>query len=293
MSARYATKAAVRDLERKLTDRDEAVIRRVSVLRFVTGDQLRRLHFADADEHASARAARRALLRLTRLGCLERLPRQVGGVRRGSAGFVYHLGLAGQRLAMERGWLPERRRRRSQLPGTLFMAHGLQVAELHTLLTEADRSRRIELLELNAEPACWRRYGGSGSLRSTLKPDSFVRLGAGDFEDSYFIEVDQGTEGSGALEAQLSRYVNFEASGIEQAQRGVFPKTLWLAPTAERAEAIKRCIEQLPSEKRELFAVARFAEVVAWLGQSGVGEGLPSHEKMEVMRGEIYDQNKA
>ena len=280
MSARYATKAAVRGLERKLTDRDKAIIRRVSGLRFVTGDQLRRLHFADADELASARAARRALLRLTRLGCLDRLPRQVGGVRRGSAGFVYHLDLAGQRLAMERDWLTKRRRRPSHLPGTLFMAHGLKVAELHTLLVEADRSRRIELLELNAEPACWRRYGGAGSLRATLKPDSFVRLGAGDFEDSYFIEVDQGTEGSGALEAQLYRYVDYEASGIEQAERGVFPKILWLVPTAKREAAIERCIERLRSEKRELFAVAQFSEVLARLAQSDSAEGLPSREKI-------------
>jgi hypothetical protein len=258
MSRRYLTSALLRDIESRLSERDKAVIKRVFDLRFVSGSQLSRLHFAEAN----ARAARRALLRLTRLDVLARLPRQVGGVRSGSAGFIYHLGIAGQRLAVERGWQPERSRRRSHLPGTLFLNHSLQVAELHTLLVEADRSRRVELLELAAEPACWRSYGGTHGQRCTLKPDSYVRLGAGAYEDSYFIEVDMGTEGSRALERKLRDYLAYEASGIEQAARGVFPKTLWLAPDAERAKAIEDCIARLLRSARELFAVALFTDAV-------------------------------
>src|SRR4249919_3976466 len=143
MSGRYVTAAVARDLERRLTERDRAVARSVLDLRFMSGAQLARMHFADADP----RAARRTLLRLTRLDVLERLPRQVGGVRAGSAGFVYRLGLAGQRLALLRGWIPERRRRRSRIPGTLFLSHALQVSELHTQLVEAERTGGPELLE--------------------------------------------------------------------------------------------------------------------------------------------------
>jgi hypothetical protein len=61
------------------------------------------------------------------------------------------------------------------------------------------RSRTVELLELSAEPACWRKYGGIGAQPTTLKPDSYARLGVGTYEDSYFIEIDMGTEGSRAL----------------------------------------------------------------------------------------------
>jgi hypothetical protein len=204
-------------------------------------------------------------LRLTRLGALERLPRPVGGVRAGSAGFVYHLGLAGQSVAIAKGWQPERRRRRSQTPGTLFVRHALQVAELHARLVEADRSRRLELLELTAEPACWRVYGGVQGQRTTLKPDSYVRLGVGSFEDSYFIEVDMGTEGSGALERQLAMYVAHWASGREQAERGVFPRTLWLAQDARRVSAIEGCIGGLPGQSQELFQVALFAQAISVL----------------------------
>ncbi len=103
MSARYLSAALLRDLETKLTQRDLEVLRRVSDLHFVSGAQLARLSFTDSDdERANVRAARRALLRLVRLGTLERLDRPVGGIRAGSAGFVYYLGVAGQRIAVAR-----------------------------------------------------------------------------------------------------------------------------------------------------------------------------------------------
>lgn len=260
MSDRYVTAAVARELAEQLSERDRAIARRVLDLRFVSGSQLARMHFADAD----SRAARRSLLRLTGLDVLERLPRVIGGVRAGSAGYIYRLGLAGQRLALEQGWLPDRRRRRARIPGNLFVDHALQVAELHMLLIEADRERRIELLELRAEPACWRELRGVGAQRgATLKPDSFVRLGAGEFEDSYFIEVDMGTEGSQAVDRQLKAYVAYEASGKEQAERGVFPKTLWLAPDARRVSALESCVRRLPRPARELFQVASFTDAVA------------------------------
>lgn len=257
--SRYITAAVARDLDAQLTDQGRAVLRSVLELRFVSGDQLTRMHFVGADP----RAARRSLLRLTRLDVLERLPRVVGGVRAGSAGYVYRLGLAGQRLALQLGWIPERRRRRSRVPGTLFLSHALAVAELHTRLIEADRAGRLELLELSAEPACWRNYGGVGAQRSTLKPDSFLRLGVGEYEDSYFIEVDRGSEGSRALDRQLRAYAAYFDSAREQTERGVFPKTLWLVPDDRRVSAIEDCVLRLPREKRELFQVGLFADAVS------------------------------
>src|ERR1700683_1118188 len=168
MTRRNLTAAAYRQQASQLVERDLTVLQWVSDLRFVSGSQLPRLCFADTDDpDVNGRAARRALLRLFRLGLLERLSRQVGGVRSGSAGFVYHLGLSGQRLAIERDWQPERRGRRSLTPGTLFVRHTLQVSELHTLLIEHDRSRSVELLELAAEPSCWRNCGGIGGQRQT------------------------------------------------------------------------------------------------------------------------------
>jgi hypothetical protein len=263
MTAQYFTAAACRKLADRLSERDWLVLQRVTALRFVTGSQLTRLCFADsADAQANARAARRALLRLTRLGILERLPRPIGGVRAGSAGFVYRPGLGGHRLAVLRAWQPERQRRRSLVPGTLFLRHTLAIAELHTRLTECERSGRFELLELAAEPLCWRIYDGLGGQRSYLKPDSYVRLGLGPYEDSYFIEVDRGTEGSRALTWQLERYVAYNRTGQEQTRRGVFPKALWLTTSAERARAIEDCLRRLPADAQALFQVANFDDAL-------------------------------
>jgi hypothetical protein len=252
------TAERLKELDAQLSERDRAVLRRFAGLRFVSGSQLARLDFAGVP----ARTVREALLRLKRLDVLERLPRTVGGVRAGSSGYIYRLGSAGQRLAAMHSWLPAASRWRAHVPGTLFLAHTLQVAELHARLVEAGRAGRIELIELAGEAASRRRYGGPFGPR-VLKPDGYVRLGSGDYELVYFIEVDMGTEGSRALLAKLRQYVEYEASGREQDVDGVFPVTLWLAPDAERAQVIGDCIARLPRPVRKLFATAEFGDVIA------------------------------
>jgi hypothetical protein len=153
------------------------------------------------------------------------------------------------------------RLRRSQFPGTFFLKHSLAVAELHTLLCEAGRAGRFELLELVAEPACWRSFAGLGNQGRMLKPDSYVRLGVGEYEDSYFVEVDRGTEGSQTISRKLREYAAYAETGQEQERRGVFPRVLWTVLDGSRAEAITSCIRQLPVGDRELFAAAPLAQV--------------------------------
>ncbi len=261
MRGRYVTRDAAQTVAARLTDTDWQVLHRVVSLRFVSGDQLARICFPAESPVVSARAARRALLRLTRLDVLERLSRRVGGVRAGSAGYVYRLGLVGHRLAVQGDLLPGGPRRRSLVPGTLFLDHTLQIAELHTRLIETERSGRTELLALEAEPSCWRRLDGAQSQR--LKPDSYVRLGIGPYEDSYFIEVDRGTEGSQTIVRQLARYTAHYRSGQEQEQHGVFPRVLWTVPSKTRMEAIEACVRSLPSVEQPLFSVTRFSQAVA------------------------------
>jgi Replication-relaxation len=260
MSRRYLTAVALQELDSQLLERDRMMLGSVSELRFLSGDQLTRWHFGS--DQASARAARRALLRLTELGVLARLPRAIGGVRRGSAGFVYRLARAGQGLVADYGWQP-RRRYLAHVPGTLFLRHALQVAELHTLLVEAERAGRIELLERTAEPVCWRR-----TLTATLKPDSYVRVGDGDYEDCYFIEVDMGSEGSRTIDGKLRTYLAYYQSGREQAERGVFPRVLWTTPDSQRGSVIEDCIARLQPRERELFAVELFTDVLSVISNS-------------------------
>lgn len=263
MTRRYLTDARLRELAASLSDRDLAVIREVAALRFLSGAQAARLCFTAQEPVANVRAARRALLRLTHLGLLDRLPRQLGGVRAGSDGYVYQLDAAGQRLSIERGWLLKRRVRRPLIPGQLFLSHSLAVAELHARMVEAARLGRFELLERTAEPACWRLTEGAD-----LKPDSYLRLGIGPYEDSYFIEVDLGTEGSTAIETQLDRYLAYARSGREQAAHGVFPKVLWLVPDAKREATLAAVIAQSATSDPELFAVACFEDATEVLTEA-------------------------
>lgn len=254
-------RAADTKLALQLTARDYAIMDTVAQLHFVSGPQLARRHFVGGAPANEARLARHALLRLTSLDVLARLPRTIGGPHFGSTGYAYCLGLAGQRLAMQRGRQPWRRARRPRTPGTLFLRHSLLIAELHVRLSEATRAGQVEVLRLEAEPACWRT--GDHGLR--LKPDSYARLGIGAYEDHYFIEVDRGTEGSRTIERQLERYAAYHGSGREQRTHGVFPKTLWLTETAERQTVIAACINRLSPTARELFHVALFTDALAVL----------------------------
>src|SRR4029077_5935080 len=105
--------------------------------------------------------------------------------------FVYSLGIAGQRLAGERGPAGGERVRRPWTPSGLFVTHALDVTELYVRTVESLRNSD-ELGRLNrfdTEPAAWRSYAGLGGERLVLKPDAFVILRSQQFEDRWFIEL--------------------------------------------------------------------------------------------------------
>src|SRR5688500_6435940 len=104
-----------RGLKYELSERDIAVIRAVLDHRFLTARQIEQLHFSDhATAEAAARICRRVLARLTRDRFLARLERRVGGVRAGSASYVYALGSSG-------GTLLDGTRNRVTEPSSLFL----------------------------------------------------------------------------------------------------------------------------------------------------------------------------
>ena len=98
-----------------------------------------------------------------------------------------------------------------------------------------------------------------------MKPDSYVRLGLGEYEDSYFVEVDRGTEGSATIGRKLKEYVAYEATRIEQSERGVFPRVLWLTLDEDRSAALAASIGRLPKGSRELFAVACLGDAATFI----------------------------
>src|SRR5438105_7465196 len=138
MSA-YLGRRGLAQLRERLSERDLDVIRSVADHRFLTARQVEALHFAGhATQLAGARVCRRVLARLTDERLLARLQRRVGGVRAGSASFVYALGPVGGRLI-------EGQRRRLIEPSTTFLTHTLAVAQAHVEIAEAARQGQLEL----------------------------------------------------------------------------------------------------------------------------------------------------
>lgn len=258
MSA-YLGRRGLAQLRDRLSERDLDVIRSVAEHRFLTTRQIEVLHFADhTTELAGARVCRRVLARLANECLLTRLKRRMGGVRAGSASFVYSLGPAGGRLI-------DGQRRRLSEPSTAFLTHTLAVAQAHVELVQAARSGQLELLSADVEPGCWRRYIGSGGAREILKPDLYVVTGSGDFEDCWFVEIDRGTESPLALRRKCRAYEAYWRSGREQAAHGTFPLVVWVAPDERRARQLARVIDGSRGLKRDLFRVATATRLIELL----------------------------
>ncbi|HVX20674.1 MAG TPA: replication-relaxation family protein [Acidimicrobiales bacterium] len=249
-------------LKTELSDRDLAIVRQVADLRLMTARQIEAVHFG-AERHTSpltaARTCRRVLERLVEQRVLARLQRRIGGVRAGSASFVYALGPLGQRvLHLEGG------RRRLGEPSALFVAHTLSIADVVVALTTAATQDRCDVLELEAEPACWRLFGDIGG-RQVLRPDLFVSLGVEAYECRWFVEVDRGTESVPAVLRKCRQYVAYYRSGVEQGRHGVFPRVCWLVPDERRVERITDTISGALGSDERLFTVAVVGEVVGTL----------------------------
>jgi hypothetical protein len=259
MSRVYVTSRRLAALGATLTPREREILATVARVRVASGTQLVRLHLAQV----KARQARGVLASLVERRLLGRLPRRVGGLRAGSAGFVYTLDVAGLRLVT-----PDRARwQRPWSVGTPFLDHSLAVTELYVRLTCAQDGEAVRLVTFEAEPASWRRFPASGGGRAVLKPDARVTLRLGPYEDQWFVEVDRGTESLPTLKRKCELYARYWQTGREQAAGGVFPRVLWLVPDATRHEQVVTVLGRLPADTWQLFTVATFDEAVARMMQ--------------------------
>jgi hypothetical protein len=161
----------------------------------------------------------------------------------------------------------EGRRHRAVIEGKVaFQDHVLAVSELCVSLHEHSHRGAFDLLDFQAEPACWRRYTGIGGQLITLKPDAFVRLGVGAYEVSAFIEQDMSSESLPTIYRKSQRYVEYWRCGIEQHRHGVFPAVCWLVPDQKRLNGIARTLRGLAHDAQALFRVALTSEAVTLLG---------------------------
>ncbi len=238
------------DLRSSLSERDRAIVSSVDDFRLCSATQIEALHFANhMSDQSGARSARRVLERLTRDRLLVRLERRIGGVRAGSAGFIYALGPVGHHL------LHGDTSRRWREPSWAFVAHTLEVAQVVVDLVVSHRDGGGELLGYETEPACWREYTSPTGLTETLKPDLYALTADLDSEFSWFVEVDLATETTPTLRRKLAAYNAYWDAGVEQDLHGVFPQVLWIAPDPRRAETITTAISGARSVNRDLFEV--------------------------------------
>jgi hypothetical protein len=262
VSARLVAETAER-----LSARDRELLALVARFRVMSGAHLRELFWPEGTPATRARLARRGLARLAELAVLERLQRRVGGVRAGSSGLVFAPGRVGQRLLQQAGSDAPQRVRRAYAPGERYLAHALALSQLYVDLIRAIRWGLAELLAFDPEPACWRHYSGPYGARFTLKPDAYLRLGVGDYELSWFIEIDMASEAPVTIAGKAKRYIDYWRTGSEQAARGVFPRVAWIAPNQNRATVIAEALTGLP--QLELFATTTANDAISLLTAEG------------------------
>lgn len=253
-------------LEERLSERDRRILEHVAQLRLLHARQIQSLLFPD-EQHASAasaaRCCRRVLERLTRERLLVRLERRVGGVRAGSASFIYAISPIGHRLTQ-----PVGTRRRLREPSLRFVDHTLAVSDLLVAVTLHARGGAWELVRWQSEPNSWREVVTLGGT-VVLRPDLFVVLAVREYELRWFIEVDRATEHLPAITRKCRLYNTYYRSGTEQRQHRVFPRILWIAPTEQRAAWLKDAIAADRRLAAGLFAVTTTAQALTELAEVG------------------------
>jgi hypothetical protein len=254
------TVRAIEQLRDRLSDRDMVVLRSVGEHRFLSTRHVERLHFVDhATPLAAARICRRTLQRLYEQRVLHRLERRVGGIRAGSASYVWSVGVAGDRLlhASNRG-----PRQHQDEPSVTFLKHTLAVAEAHVALIEATRTGIFELTAVELEPASWRRFVTSSGADDTLRPDLYAVTASVDYEDHWFIEVDCGTESLPVLLRKCQQYESYRRSGQAQAALGAFPLVVFQLPTATRQRKFAEAIAAARDIDAAIFRLVTTEELV-------------------------------
>lgn len=232
--------------------RDWEVLQRVAEHRFLTTKQIQAFTFTTHEtEPAAARTARRVVARLERLHLLRSLDRRIGGYGAGSHPAVWQITPPAARLLLDDGATY-----RISDPSPRFLAHCLAVADVHLGFRELAQLPHIHGVDVQTEPAAWRRYPGQGGELRWLQPDLAATIRAQDFTDRWFLEVDLGTESLPTLLKKCAVYEQYRATGIEQEQHGAFPLVLWLFTKQERADRLHRAIVRSPRLTPQLYRFA-------------------------------------
>ncbi len=265
----------LRTVAADLSERDWAILRFVQHHRLATTVHLRRVFFTThASQSAATRACVRVLDRLLTKRVLTRLERRVGGVRHGSASFVWCLDVVGDRLTRTDGDA----RRRLHEPTFAFLAHTLALTETHVQLHEAASAGAFHLTVVQVETEAWRPYVAPSGAKSILKPDLLVTVSSPAYDDHWYLEIDLGTESLPVLLRKCAAYANYRRTGHAQAEHGVFPRVLWVLPTPARVTRLQSAIAAEPKLPDRLFTcITDDAVTMTLRDPPDVGRGFSTH----------------
>jgi hypothetical protein len=244
-----------------ISQRDETILRLIAVHRYATTRQLQLLVFTDhASAASAARTCSRVLLRLQSSGLLDTLERRVGGIRAGSAGRIWHLTHAGSRLL---SFLDGdgTQATRFQEPSQRLLDHSLMVTDIHLTLRSAAVQHGFEIVAVQHEPESWRAFTGQGGQRRLIRPDLFVVTATNEYEDSWALEADTGSEHPPTVVRSCKRYLSYHHTGIEQQAHGVFPRVIWVVPHAARAAKLDAAFRSARLD-RDLFRITTLGRLV-------------------------------
>ncbi|MFQ9579906.1 MAG: replication-relaxation family protein [Streptococcus salivarius] len=244
------------------TDNDTQILYFLSQARYATTNQLARLFFdSSVRADTSIRRASFTLQSLKKAGLISHLKRRIGGVRRGSASYVWQITFKGLKLLKNQDDSIILRYKNKYEPTQHHVEHTLAITEIfvETLETVRD-SEKLSLETFSFEPNSWRSYQKLSGVGMTLKPDAYLELVNHDYEDHYFLEIDRSTESLARIVNTCKKYIEYYRSGIEQRQKEVFPYVLWVVPDDKRKLAISKVIQKELYNFWELFTVITLDE---------------------------------
>ena len=248
------------DLLDKLSNRDFEILISLKHAKYLLTTQIKRLHFSDSPKpQVGLRSTTRNMHKLREYGLVKTFKRRIGGIRAGSASYIWCLTEPGQRLLdLQLGEYDPRRARSHRYlePSYIHVRHTLAIAECYVQLVEISRKyKKIVFAAVEWEPNCWRPFQYKGH-DIQLKPDLFAVTYNNGFEDRWFIEIDLSTEAMPVVMDKCRRYHQYLNSGIEQRQHdGVFPITVWIVPDQQRKQKMIEAINESFKKTPNIFAV--------------------------------------
>lgn len=253
----------------RLSPRDYKILEATESARFITTKQLEALIFTGHASKASAsRTSRRVLERLHREHLIDTLERRVGGVRAGSAGYIWHLTATGARLlAYVAG---EGGPRRFHEPSQRLLDHCLMIVDIHLRLRTGLAAHNIELTHVAFEPDTWRRFTALGGEPKLVRPDLAAITTAttddGQVDDYWLLEADNGTEHPPTVVRACQRYLAYFATGVEQARYEVLPRVVWVVPHDRRQAKLDEAFNAAGLDRR-LFRITTLQDLPALIAE--------------------------